>query len=180
MSDDPHAAGRAVVNNVRNAVRRVREQFPDMPQAFLSFEDPDRSAWPPGPGDRMIIPIIIGARDKLTKVEAEHCAYMWREVAQRYPKAYFMLMILGYDEDPRELLEFPDVRRYVRRWARLAGLDDIEEADRWIGSTAGRIETPDSKYLQGGLGLLAACGVFGESFRQVVLRNNGMAGMVAN
>jgi hypothetical protein len=38
---------------------------------------------------------------------------------------------IGYCEDPRELHEFPEVCRYVRRFARTARLDDWQ-AVPWV------------------------------------------------
>jgi hypothetical protein len=41
--------------------------------------------------------------------------------------------IAGYDQDPRELWEIVEVRRFVRRWARFVGLTDPATAMREIG-----------------------------------------------
>jgi hypothetical protein len=53
---------------------------------------------------------------------------MSRDVTTRHPKAYFVINLIGFDDDPRELWEFRDVRLYVRWWARLCSLDDIVKA----------------------------------------------------
>jgi hypothetical protein len=46
-------------------------------------------------------------------------------------------MIAGYDDDPREIWEFPEVCRYVRQWAKATGLDNPDVADLWLGSCEG-------------------------------------------
>jgi hypothetical protein len=174
MADDPKAARETVEIDIRLAAQGLRES--NLPTQFVSFEDPDRSKWPEGDGDRTLIPVTIGIRSDLSKAAAAHCAAMWQEVTARYPKAFFLLNILGYDTDPRELWEFPEVRRYVRRWARLTGLNDLETANRWIGSCEGRVESPLSpeRYpiATGGPGFVAACGVFGEAIRQQALQQH--------
>jgi hypothetical protein len=137
-----------------------------------SFESAARSDWPEGDGTGIFIPFTIGYRDNLSKAEAAHCAKGWREVTARYPKASFYFNILGYDDDPRELWEFAEIRRYVRRWARLAGLNDMKTADFWVGSYEGRLPKPLPPSLNVGLGVLAACGVFGEAIRQQALRQH--------
>jgi hypothetical protein len=114
--------------------------------------------------------VVIGTRDALTKAEAAYCATMWREATARYPKATFNICVLGYDADPRELWEIPEVRRHVRHWARLAGLDDLNIADFWLGSCRGRLATPPPPDLAAKLTVLALCGVFGEPLRQQALQ----------
>jgi hypothetical protein len=176
MSDDPKLAHDAVAADAKRLAREFAEmrERDQIPTQCLSFEDPDRSAWPPGPGTGMLIPVTIGIRSKLSKTDAAHCAEMWREITARYPEAVFCLFMLGYDQDPREVWEFSDVRRYVRHWAKLAGLDDLVEANRWVGTCEGRLAVPlDPQQMPltvGGLGLLAVCGVFGESYRQTALQ----------
>jgi hypothetical protein len=96
---------------------------------------------------------------------------MWLEATKRYPRAFFVISIAGYDDDPRELWEFEEVRRYIRWFARFTGLNDVESADRWLGSGQGRREGPVPEEYQGSVALLAACGVFGETLRQEALRS---------
>jgi hypothetical protein len=100
-----------------------------------------------------MVMFTIGDREDLTPGMCEKAAVAWRTITAENPKASFELNIVGYDDDPRELWEFLDVCAYVQRWAKLVGLDDIEEADRWVGSGIG-------------LALLAACGVFGDEMRR--------------
>jgi hypothetical protein len=47
----------------------------------------------------------------------------------RYPKALFLLTFAGYDDDPRELHELPEVCAYARTWAELAGMDNEAAAE---------------------------------------------------
>jgi hypothetical protein len=63
--------------------------------------------------------------------------------------------IAGYDQDPRELWELAEVRRFVRRWARAAGLGDPYAAMREIGN---------GEQFPNLLVLLAKCGTFGKDY----------------
>jgi hypothetical protein len=72
------------------------------------------------------------------------------------PGAATSLHITGYDDDPREIYEFPEVTRYVRRFARAANID--------FDLGCARLH-PTS------VGLLALCGAFGENLRQLGLRH---------
>ena len=85
-----------------------------------------------------------------------------------------MICLLGYNEDPREIWEFRDARRYVRRWARFTGMNDIATSDRWLGRTSaiGRSMSVLGPVAIGGMGFRAACGVFGEMARQMALRGH--------
>jgi hypothetical protein len=105
-----------------------------------------------------MMPVIIGTRDDLTEQAAQTCGEMWRTAVKRYPKALFVIQMPGYDHDPRELWEIPEVTHYVRRWAYYAGMDDIIVADRYLGASSA-IGQPATA----GFGFLAACGVFGDA-----------------
>jgi len=65
--------------------------------------------WPPvtGDGEGMFVPISIESRADLTKREARLGGKMWREAVRRYPKAQFLLSLLGFDNDPREIWDIP-------------------------------------------------------------------------
>jgi hypothetical protein len=71
------------------------------------------------------------------------------------------------NEDPREVWEFPEAARYVRWWAEYAGMDDCDEADRWLGASSaiGQSGLPSTA----GMALLAGCGVFGAEIKRQVL-----------
>jgi hypothetical protein len=62
---------------------------------------------------------------------------------------------LSQDEDSRELWELPEAARYVRWWARFAGIDDPTTASHFLD--------PE------GMTVLAACGAFGEEFQREAL-----------
>lgn len=101
----------------------------------------------------------IGERGQLTRQQARRMGTQWRKLVQRHPDGVFWFSVDGYGDDPRELWEIPEVVRYVRQWARFAGMDDLEAAVRLLGpqSPVGRA-MPNAN----NLGLLGACGVFGD------------------
>jgi hypothetical protein len=125
--------------------------------------------WPDiGDGSSAIIPFTIGIRSLLTKTEARRVAAVRRDIIKRYPKGYYFLHMFGYDEDPREIWEIVDAARYVRWFARYAGLDNFDDAARLLGQSplsaaAARFGTS--------LGFLAACGVYGEEAKRAALAN---------
>jgi hypothetical protein len=102
-----------------------------------------------GDGEGMLVQLTIGARGSLTRSFAKAAAKAWRETLGRHPKATFGLSIAGYDDDPRELVDFPEVRDYVCRWARFAGVT-FESLDTISFAS------------EGDVAFLAACGVFGD------------------
>lgn len=89
----------------------------------------------------------------LTQRNAREAAAAWREAVRRYPKAQLAIAMLGYNEDPREIWQIEDAARYVRWWARYAGMDNEAAVLR-----AGQI----NMFAAINYGLLVACGVFGE------------------
>ena len=107
--------------------------------------------------------ITIGTRDKLNTSAAKRNAKVWREAMQRYQQSYLFFNIAGYDNDPRELWEFPEVCRYVCHWAQLAGMDDIEHATHVLG-VGSALHEQGLLHLQ----LLAVFGVFGEQYKAKV------------
>jgi hypothetical protein len=146
-TEDPHEASKAADRDLDAMIRdlqnlRAQRNLPG-PVVLRRFDNGrfDDSAWWPE-RDAQGIAFAIGLRGELGKAEARNAAKAWREVTNRYPKGVFILNIPGYDDDPRELWEFPDVCRFVRWWARFAGMDDPETADRWIGTGKGRLTPP--------------------------------------
>jgi hypothetical protein len=91
--------------------------------------------------------VAIGTRDQLTKEAARDNAAKWREVTQRSPKVACNIS--------RELWELPEAARYVRWWARFAGMDDPPTASHFLDAE--------------GMTVLAACGAFGEEFQREAL-----------
>jgi hypothetical protein len=128
----------------------------------LRFTDGKLRGGPPGDGTGMMFPVMIGARGHLSKQQARHAGKLWRAATQQYPKAYFFLDFPGYGEDKRPPWELAEVRRYIRWWARYAGMDDLDTADRFVGTRstlAHAINYFDLRFL-------LLCGVFGEKLRQ--------------
>jgi len=111
MTDDPNAARRAAADELCENLRFMRAA--GIPAKLLFYDKEggcDLSGCPPGDGDGMFIPVSIGSRGKLSKAEAKRAAAMWRQAIGRYPKASFLVNLLGYNEDPREVWEFRDAR----------------------------------------------------------------------
>ena len=168
MPEDKRIAAELVERDAKKAIESLIKL--DMP---VQIAPADRSNWPDGDGTGMLAPITIGTRGRLTRREARETAALWREARRRYPKATFIINMLGFDEDPRQIHEVPEAARYVRWWARFAKMNDektveqylVDQADAacfeaWGGSTAA----------EANVGLLASCGVFGNEAKAHVLR----------
>jgi hypothetical protein len=145
MSEDKNTANRMVADDLR----RLKENTQPYP-----FWDIDQPLPPPDgdDGDGLAILFTIGARNDLSKDAAKREAEKWQRWRHRYPRALFYPALLGYDDDPRELWDIRDAARYVRRWARHAGIEDLESAI--------------AVFVKEGVGLLAACGALGEEVRK--------------
>jgi hypothetical protein len=174
MSEDKKLAEKMAIEDFRNTVSFGREL--GIPQEVFSYERGIPKDLPPGDGEGMMIPFIIGMRGRLSKGEARKGAAMWRDAIVRYPKAIFYLTMLGYDQDPREIWEIVDAARYVRWFAKYSELNDMETALRWFGPGSATMEAatvpgagPGLKVVAGTLGFLAGCGVFGEEFKRQAL-----------
>jgi hypothetical protein len=172
MKDDPTAARRAATDELRDNLLFLRAVGIDTKPAFHDRDgNCDLPDCPDGDGEGMFIPFTIGSRGNLSRAAAKRAATMWRQAISRYPKACFMICLLGYNNDPREIWEFRDARRYVRWWARFAGMDDPATAEHWFGATSAIGRSIPLPLATGGIGFLAACGVFGEVARQFAVRN---------
>jgi hypothetical protein len=114
-------------------------------------------------GSDLTISFCIGTRGDLNHQEAKRAAKSWREHIKRYPKARFVIHLAGYDDDPRDIWEIDDAVRYVGWWARHAGMNDFDTAERLLG-------VPGFEH-SSSLGFLAACGVFGEGAKQAALKD---------
>lgn len=112
-------------------------------------------------GSGMMIAFEMGRRDNLTEAGAADAARIWRQTVRKYPGAAITIHIAGYDEDPRELWDLPDVCAYVRRWATLTGIFSPND----LPATSATRE-----FAAINAGFLAACGVFGESLKRQALR----------
>src|SRR5713101_5410716 len=114
-AENRQAAQAASNRDFVNSTRRLKEVSSEhgVDCKIVGFDD-DFGQY--GDGSKTMIAINIGARGRLTTKEAKVCADAWHKAVASYPKGIFCPTILGYDEDPRELWEFEDVREYVRQW----------------------------------------------------------------
>jgi hypothetical protein len=139
--------------------RRFFDTMKEMWGADLTKADYDTDTSSFGDGRQTVVAFEIGSRDALTPDKAQRAAQKWRDVVAKHPRACFVLMIPGYDDDPRELWEFPEVTAYVRHFAEAAGI-------RYVNDVPGS----DPEVRGNMAGFLAGCGVFGEDQRRIALR----------
>jgi hypothetical protein len=85
-----------------------------------------------------------------------------------------MIMLLGFDEDPREIWDIPEAARYVRWWARFSGMNDLATAERYaLDAPEVGVASLNIQSIAGSnVGLLAACGVFGDEMKATALRGH--------
>lgn len=122
MTGDKALAAQLADRDVARLERAIRATHPTTPT--LSFAELEQLP-PEGLPDLGAMSFVIGMRGELTKQAAAQAARVWRQTRARHPDVPFTVSIAGYDDDPRELWQFPDVCRFVRRFAREAGLDDL-------------------------------------------------------
>jgi hypothetical protein len=166
MGEDRKRAQEMATQDLKNLVRQVVTD----PGQIIAYDN--EADWPDDDGAGAFIPFTMGLRGELTKQAARKSADVWRKVTWRYPKAGFCIQLAGYDQDPRAVWEFPEAARYVRWWARFAGMDDIEIANNLVGDGNPMLHAAGPP-ANGGLGFLAACGVFGDE-----LKKQSLAGLV--
>jgi hypothetical protein len=159
MPEDKKLAREQADADLLNSLNKMKElaERDHAPLDIMAVSDDGRLLGAGTNDTAQFIVFTMGTRDQMTKKEADRLAGAWREASKRFPNSQFYLQIAGYDNDPRDLWEFPEVTRYVRRFARTAGLDSEDAAMKWLESI--------------GVGFFAACGVFGEEMRQTALRN---------
>lgn len=168
MPEDRKIAAALVEQEAKKAVEFLTKL--DMP---IQIAPADRSNWPDGDGEGMLAPITIGTRGRLTKREARETAALWCEARRRYPKATFVINLLGFDEDPRRICDIAEAARYVRWWARFAKMDDPGEVEQYLSDQidATRFEAwGGGTAAEANIGLLASCGVYGDKMKAHVLR----------
>jgi hypothetical protein len=119
MTDDDQA-------HIKRDMARLADSMP--PNTPVLGPDDDTSKY--GEGQRLMIAYNIGWRGKLTNKNAQEYAEGWRTMRAKHPAATFCPIVAGYDEDPRELWEIPEVVKYVRQFAELAGIKKPSDLPR--------------------------------------------------
>jgi hypothetical protein len=125
---------------------------PGIPQSTCEYDEHGTlgGEFPPG----ALVSLEIGQRGNLNnRMAVEAAAATFRNIAKRTSPGLIYVFLVGYDQDPRELWDIPEVAEYVRLWARLAELD-LESATTILESHA--------------VSFLAACGCFGEEAKRAV------------
>jgi hypothetical protein len=154
MAEDPNIARKLVEKDLTRLLERARavggKNFHSAGYDATSVG----STAELGDGEGAFVDLTIGVRGQLIRSFAKAAARSWREMVKRHPKALFRISIAGYDDDPRELCDFPEVREYVCRWARFAGI---------TFETLSTVAFAEEE----SIGFLAACGVFGDQIEVV-------------
>jgi hypothetical protein len=127
MAEAKKLARSFVATDLVDLARRLRERGiqPNVLDPDDVIEDDPHS----------VIQLIIGHRGNLTGRQAKEAAKRWKLARSQAPRSPVHVTIAGYDQDPRALWEFAEVCRFVRRWARGAGLADPYVAMREIGAS---------------------------------------------
>jgi hypothetical protein len=111
MSEDKKIAEQMVRADAKRMLRQLRSMStPTGVADYSSIADADID-------NRTFVQLTIGVRGQLTRRNARDAAKMFREIVRRAPLAPVYPNFLGYDDDPRELWEIEEVRRYVCTWA---------------------------------------------------------------
>jgi hypothetical protein len=152
VTEDHDLARQAVADDLRRSTHALKQT--SLPVSEVGYDESGIGPITPGtPGEQYLIQFAIGARGEITKSYARAAAKAFVEIRQRCPDGLIYPHFLGYDSDPRELWQLPEVRRYARWWTRFAGISDwrLAMAVRWLD--------PECT-----LGLLAVCGAFGDDY----------------
>jgi hypothetical protein len=133
-----------------DAAINARRREGGIPVAQVDGEDIDASIDFVSPdGDGTFAVITVGVKGALNRDMLRVYTRTWLKATARWPKAFFMLNIAGYDDDPRPLWEIPEPKDYLCRFARRVGLHSLDDAqDKGLNSYD--------------IALLAKCGAFGE------------------
>jgi hypothetical protein len=144
-SDEVTLARMMAEADFRKSIRAARKI--GMPQSFVSSLEEVGTT----PLDARTAISLLTMRDALTKRDARQMAEMFRKARARSPQSPVALTFAGFDDDPRELWQFPEVCRYLRWWVRFAELPRWEDAQAvpWVDPSWG-------------IALLLACGVYGD------------------
>lgn len=152
-----------VREEVETTIATGERMFPGHHEVITLGADGKIRGGPPGDGEGIMIPVMIGRRGQLSKQRARQAGKAWRAATQRFPKGYFMLDFPGYGKDERPPWELAEVRRYICWWAHYAGMDDLDTADQLIGKRSLLGHATDYFDYR----FLFLCGVFGEEGRQL-------------
>ena len=153
MTDDPKIAKQMVSDEFDKHVAFAKSH----PNVEYKYWSAEMGPLPNNAGyDATFIHMVMGARHELTKRNAMMAAIGFRAACERYPNAEFYLNLMGYDADPREIWENDEAAQYIRRWAKFAGLNSPDDVK--------------VRLAMGGVGLLGACGCWGEDYKQEVIR----------
>jgi len=76
-------------------------------ESILSGDKPDL--------DRTILTMVIGERGSLNRKGLATAVLAWRAL-KITPTTAIVLLVGGYDDDPRELWQIPEVRTYVQKF----------------------------------------------------------------
>jgi hypothetical protein len=147
VSEDKRIASRLVLTDLDRAkhdAKAIGGQFQDVD----SLPPPDGDE-----GEGLFISLSIGSRLDLSRKAVENGAKDWHRTRQRYPKAYIYVNLLGFDDDPREIVHIGSAAKFFRRWARAVGISDPETAER-------------QKLTIESIQLLAAVGAFGKEWQK--------------
>src|SRR4029453_865171 len=108
MKEDKALARKMATKDLERFIEQTRRQFPN--NDFHGHWHGEAVAEIPevGDGDGLAVQVVIGGRGDLTRKAARLAAKSWSEYVKRYPKAYFIISLSGYDEDPREIWEIDD------------------------------------------------------------------------
>lgn len=61
--------------------------------------------------------MIIGGRTTCSRQRAIEAAHEVKTIGEQYPDATLSLHLEGWDDDPRELWEIPEARKFMRQFA---------------------------------------------------------------
>jgi hypothetical protein len=153
MKEDETIARRLVADEFQKQLDVAKQH----PNVEFKYWQPAHGELPDASGAQStFVNIVVGVRFDLTKQAAKNAGIGFRQAVEKYPNAQFHLNLMGYDEDPRELWDIVEAARYIRQWAKFAGLHSPEDVKvpLWFC----------------GMGLLAACGCWGDEMRDWAIK----------
>jgi hypothetical protein len=111
-------------NDPRRALEIIDSTLAGLKQNGLAHEFFDEDGPVPANADsHTMLTIVCGVRYGLNEQMAGAMGRKFQECRRKAPQALYALVMFGYDDDPRELWEIPEVCEYIPRFARYAGLE---------------------------------------------------------